>query len=374
MIRPVCLLACLSATCIALPAFAQDIDLEPVPLGQGWVFDAYGRLNLAYQSFNDGAQTTSNIVDMSTSTGRIGFFIERPDADQGLAFQFETGLGISPSKSFSQTSSPPFWEFDRTLLRQVQVIWYGGWGKLRVGQGSMASDSIAEIDLGDTTVVAKSNIDEMGGSYLFRLASGPLSDVDIGSSFDSFDGDRRFRLRYDTPAAAGFSLAMSYGIEVLKSSDDNAYYDLAVRYSHSFGGLDVKAGIGNSYVNIAGSGLDYVTAGSVSLFDNTTGLNLTLASGRDHRGSEASYIWAKASWTTELIASGVTRFYVEAHQGEDFITTGSDSSFWGLGVMQRIDRHNLDLFAGYRVFSFSDLSGATYQDADVIQIGAHITF
>lgn len=374
MIRSGCLLACLSTTCIALPALAQDIDLEPVSLDQGWVFDAYGRLNLAYQSFNDGAQTTSNIVDMSTSTGRIGFFIERPDTDQGLAFQFETGLGISPSKSFSQTSSPAFWDVDRTLLRQVQVIWYGGWGKLRVGQGSMASDSIAEIDLGDTTVVAKSNIDEMGGSYLFRFAGGLLSDVDIGSSFDSFDGDRRFRLRYDTPTAAGFSLAMSYGIEVLKSGDDSDYYDVAVRYSRSFGALDVKAGIGNSYVGIAGGGLDYATAGSLSVFDNTTGLNLTLASGRDHRGTEASYIWAKAGWNTDIIAAGVTRFYVEAHQGENFITSGSDSSFWGLGMMQRIDKYNLDLFAGYRTFSFSDLGGAAYQDADVIQIGAHITF
>ena len=143
---------------------ASEFGLPETALGKGWTFAPYGRFNLAYQSFDDGQMTTENIVDMSTSTSRIGFYFAQDGDFQGLSFQFETGLALSPSKSFSQNATPDFFGWDKSALRQVQLIYAAHWGKLHLGQGSMASDSIAELDLGKTAVAAKSNIDEMGGS------------------------------------------------------------------------------------------------------------------------------------------------------------------------------------------------------------------
>ncbi|MEQ9695983.1 porin [Shimia sp. SDUM112013] len=374
MPRPSPLYAAFLAGMTITPALADTFGLPGAGLGDGWVYDPYGRFVIAYQSFDDGQITTSNIVDMSTSTSRFGFYLKRADTDQGLSFQFETGLGLRASSKTSQTTTPDVFGWDRKQFRQVQVIYRGGFGTLRAGQGSMATDSIAELDLGKTTVVAKSNIAEMGGSYQFRTGAGALSGIDLGDTFDSFDGDRKFRLRYDTPDWNGFTLAAAYGEEILTSGVDDVFYDIALRYAAEFGRLKLRAGIGNSYVDVAAGGTTYTTAGSVSVYDTGTGLNLTLAGGQDDAGSNPHYIWAKAGWDADIWALGATKLYVEGFWGADYVSAGSDSHMWGLGVLQRVERYNLDLFAGVRTFSFSDLSATTYQDGKAVQIGAHITF
>ena len=167
---------------------------------------------------------------------------------------------------------------------------------------------------------------------------------------------------------------MAYGIEVLKDGVDDRYYDVALRYKQDFGALRVQAGVGNNYVDVSGGGTKYTTAGSLTVLDSNSGLNLTVASGRDGRGTHASYIWIKGGWNASLSPHGPTRFYAETHHGRDYVTKGSESRMWGLGVMQRIERVNLDLFAGYRRFSYSDRTPTTYRHADIVQIGAHITF
>ena len=67
------------------------------PVWNGFVFAPYGQVNMAYQSFDDGRQTTSNLVDNSNSNSRIGFYLEPADSGDGFAFQFESGLGLRPS-------------------------------------------------------------------------------------------------------------------------------------------------------------------------------------------------------------------------------------------------------------------------------------
>ncbi|MBU2941579.1 porin [Shimia thalassica] len=363
-----------AVTFVSGAAHAETFGLPSASIGNGWTYDPYGRFVMAYQSFDDGQDTTSNIVDMSTSTSRFGFYLKRKDTDDGVSFQFETGLGLRGSSKTSQTNTPDLFGWDRKQFRQVQVIYRGAFGTLRAGQGSMATDSIAELDLGKTTVVAKSNISEMGGSYQFRTTGGALSGIDLGDTFDSFDGDRKFRLRYDTPDWNGFSIAAAYGEEILTSGVDDTFYDVALRYATDLGRLKLSAGLGNSYVDVAGGATDYTTAGSVSVLDKNTGLNLTLASGRDATATQPSYVWAKAGWDADFASVGVTRLYIEGFWGSDYVSAGSESEMWGLGVMQRIKRYNLDVFAGYRVFSFSDTSATQYQDGEALQIGAHITF
>lgn len=357
----------------ATPALAKDFGLSDSQMGNGFVFSPYGRVNQAYQSFDDGQERTSNIVDISGSASRLGFFFKRSETDLGFSFQFETGLGLRGSAATSQTNTPDYFDWDRRQLRQVQAIWTGSVGTFRLGQGSMSTDGIAESDLGGTIVLAKSTIPEMYGSYIFRRGTGPLSTITVGQTFDNYDGLRRFRFRYDTPDLNGFSLSASYGKEVLTSGNDDRYYDLALRYSGSLGGLTLSGGIGQAYTN-NDSGVTYTTTSSVSVADPKTGLNLTVAGGKARTGTQAGFIWVKGGWNTRLFASGATKFLIEGFWGADYVTSGSDSRMWGVGMMQTIDGYNIELFAGYREFEYSDTTPATFQDAKGVQIGAQVKF
>lgn len=356
-----------------IAASADEFGLRDSALGGGWVFSPYGRLNQAVQSVDDGAVTTTNIVDISGSASRIGFFVRQPDATHGVSFQFETGLGLRASSQTSQIYTPPAFDWDKRQLRQVQVIWSGPIGTFRAGQGSMATDGVAEIDLGHTTVLAKSTIPEMYGAYIFRSSAGPLSTVTIGQTFNNYDGVRRFRLRYDSPDFSGFSLSAAYGSEVLTSGVNDRYYDFALRYGGEIDRLKLSAGIGTSYTNST-TAVTHATTGSVSVLDPGTGLNMTLAAGQSGSGTKAGYLWLKGGWNADLFATGVTRFLIEGFWGNDYVTTGSDSQMWGVGVMQRIDQYNLELFAGYREFSYADLTPTTYRDMAGLQVGAEIKF
>ena len=217
-------------------AYAQS-ELPKRSIGdQGYTFAPYAQLHFAWQQVDDGRASTGNIVDITNANSRVGFYIERPDA-MGFSFQFESGLGFRPSAKTSQTNTPVFFDWSRRDLRQVQVIHRSQAGTFRLGHGSMPLDGAAESDLGKTVVVAKSTIPEANGSYILRSTTGVLTPLTIGDTFDNYDGTRRLRLRYDTPDFSGFSLAVAYGEEVLRSGDDNTYYDVAIRYEGQVGKL-----------------------------------------------------------------------------------------------------------------------------------------
>lgn len=336
----------------------------------GTSFSWYGWFHFAEQMFDDGVNTTSNLVDVTSAGSRFGFYLR----GQGpLSFHFETGLGFRSSQKTSQTTTPDAWDWDRTDLRKVQLRYKGSWGEFRLGQGSMNMDGGAEVDLGSTAIVAKSNINELYGSYLFRDSTGALTGVNIGSVFDSFDNGRRFRLRYDTPSFAGFSLGASYGIEVLTSDVDDHYYDVALRYAQTFDRFEVKGAIGTAFTDVDGGSTAQESAGSISVRDAQTGLDLTLAGGQNNSGT-GQYLWVKAGWRGELLAVGDTRFVAETFRGSDYLTRGSSSDMWGLSVIQNFDRQRIEAYVGYKEFSYADTGPTTYRDASTWQIGARWQF
>lgn len=342
-------------------------------LGSTYVFSAYGQLHFAYQSFDDGQATTENIVDVTNANSRLGFFIKPSDGGLGLSFQFESGLGFRPSQKTSQDVTPEFWNWSRRDLRQVQLIYKSDVGTFSLGQGSMPLDGVAESDLGGTVVAAKSTIPEANGAYLFRTSAGGISSITIGNTFDNYDGDRRFRLRYDTPDFGGFSLGLAYGEEVLSSGNDNTYYDAAVRYSESFGAIRVIGAIGSAWENTATS-VTRVTIGSVSVMDDRSGLNASLAAGLSASGSEPNYIYFKGGWNVEVFAAGTTKLAFELFRGSDYITAGARSDMWSAGVIQNFDTLNLEAHVSYRAFSYKENTAVSYQDADTLMIGARWKF
>ncbi|WP_299355703.1 porin [uncultured Shimia sp.] len=338
--------------------------------GNGTEFSWYGWFHFAEQIFDDGESTTSTLVDVTSAGSRFGFYLR---GQSPVSFHFETGLGFRPSTKTSQINKPDFFDWDRTDLRKVQIRYNSPIGEFRIGQGSMNMDGGAEVDLGDAAIVAKSNINELFGSYEFRDGAGNLTGINLGSVFDNFDNGRRFRLRYDSPSFAGFSIGGSYGREVLKSGVDDRYYDVALRYYQRFDRFEVKGALGTAYTDVDGGGTLQETAGSISMRDDQTGLDLTVAGGQNNSGT-GDYAWVKAGWSGALVAVGDTRIMAEVFRGSDYLTSGSESDMWGLSLIQNFDRQRLEAYIGYKEFSYEDTSPTTYQDASVWQIGARWKF
>ncbi len=360
---------CTVAAFLAVPAKANEQKFQ---LGSGITVRYYGWFSFANQSIDDGVTTTSNIVDYSGSGSRFGFFIEPVEGGGPLSFQFETGLGFRPSQKTSQTNTPDSWDWGRKDLRHVQLILTTGIGTFRLGQGSMTTDGEAEADLGGTVVVAKSTIPESHGAFQFRTTGGALSGITIANTFNNFDGARRFRLRFDTKSYSGFSLAAAYGQEVLTSGNTDEFYDVSLSYQGTVGDFNIVGAIGTSYTKTAIS-TNHNTLGSVAVLHKPTGLNLSVAAGQASNNG-GSYVYLKGGWTADLISAGHTKFILEGLSGNDYLTSASRSDMWGVALIQNFDTQNLEVYAGYRGFSYDDATALAYQDIGALQIGARWRF
>jgi hypothetical protein len=341
----------------------------PSPFG---TITLYGQVNLAYQSFDDGGTTTDGIVDNGNWNSRLGFLVYKPIGDFTLRARFESGLTQRNSALVNQGFTPDWSDWRRTLLRWFEVAVDSPYGTVSAGQGSSATDGTAGLDDSFTFHAGATDSSDGFGSFLFRDSTGNLTNVNVGRVNDSFDGARRFRLRYDTPAYHGFTLASSYGVNVLTSGDDNDYYDVALRWLDEIGDVSIRSAFGYQWIdNPNGANAERV-AGSVSAVHTPTGLNFAFSGGQQIDG--ASYYWMRAGWRFDVIEAGTTSVSVDYYDGSDFLTDGAESENYGLYLVQTIDAASLDLYAGWRRFAYSDRTGTSYQDADSFLVGCRFAF
>jgi Gram-negative porin len=336
------------------------------------VITLYGQVNLAYQSFDDGETTTDGIVDNGNWNTRLGFLVYKPVGDITVRARFESGLGLRNSATIAQDYTPSWVHWKRTALRWFEVAVDSPYGTLSGGQGSSASDGTAGLDDSFTFQAGATDSTDGFGAFRFRDSAGNLTNVNIGQVNDSFDGARRFRLRYDTPTYQGFSLASSYGINVLNNADDNDYYDVALRWLGDIGDVSVRSALGYQWIDIPNASNAERVAGSISAIHTPTGLNLALSFGRQIDG--AQYCWMRAGWRFDVIEAGTTSISADYYNGSDFLTDGADSENYGLYLVQTIDAASLDLYAGWRRFSYGDRTGTSYQDADGFLVGCRFAF
>ena len=93
-------------------------------------------------------------------------------------------------------------------------------------------------------------------------------------------------------------------INVLTSSDDNHYYDVATRWVGDLGDVAVRSAIGYQWVDNPDGADSERVAGSISAMHTPTGLNFAVSAGRLIDG--ASYYWMRAGWQLKLIEAGTT--------------------------------------------------------------------
>ncbi|MBW4707119.1 porin [Roseobacter sp. YSTF-M11] len=356
---------------LAIPAASSVLLALPhTAAAQDSTFNFYGQLNFGLWSVDDGTQSESFITDNDNSNTRVGAIWESGLANGGkLKFHFETALGLRGSSSVTLDDTGLDFDWRRTELRKVEVVYTTpGIGAFSFGQGSTATDGFSEADFSGTSVIAYSAIGDLAGNIAFRPQGGAPSAVDIGDAFSNFDGARRFRVRYDSPDFSGFGVSVSAGEEVLREGDDREFYDLGLKYARDFGDIKMDARLGYSWIDSD----EELAIGSLAMLHEPTGLNAAISTGRQQEGDD-DFIYVKLGYIQDWFPAGSTAVSLDLYEGNDFAITGSESSSVGLGIVQRLDRHNVEIYATYRTLSF-DSTGTNLEDIDVMALGARWKF
>lgn len=361
-------------------ALEEELPIESKVLGprltftnaRGGVATFYGQVNLTYQSFDDGQETTSNIVDNGNWNSRLGFTISQPINENTLRWRFETGLTLRNSALVSQTETPDWGDWERTLLRWFEVAYESDVGTFSLGQGATAANGTAGLDDSFTFVAGATDSSDGFAAFRFRNDAGQLTNVTVGQVNSALDASRRFRLRYDTPVFSGVMLSASYGQNVLVTADENDYYEIAARWTGDLGDLAVRSALGYQWIDNPNGDLTRRLAGSFSLVHEPTGLNFALSAGNQYNGP--SYYWARAGWQTDGLSVGTTSLSIDYYNGTDFLSDGSRTENWGIYAVQDIDSLSLNLYAGWRTFTYSDTLGSGYQDATGVLAGVRWSF
>ncbi|MBD9529922.1 porin [Paracoccus sp. PAR01] len=352
----------------AMPVWSEDLTFTH-PTGATATF--YGQLNMTYQRVDDGVQSYDEFVDNGNSISRLGFWIDVPMGENKLRFNIETGLGFRSTSETSQHDDGDWIDWQRTDLRKFEGVYSGNFGAIWLGQGSMATDGVAEIDNSGTSLAGYVNLPDAAGSYEFRDADA-LSGISVGDAFKDFDGARRFRIRYDTPKYNGFMGSAAYGEEILVSGDDATYYDIALRYGYEGDVIKADAGLGYAWKDSDDGDTEQLVA-STSVVHSPTGLNATLAMG-DGEDDSGNYGYVKLGWLGEVIAQGSTAVSIDYFEGNDYVVSGSDSKSWGVQAVQGFDDYNLEAYLGYREYEFDGDTGAEYHDLSALMLGARWKF
>lgn len=367
------------------PNFDYDVPVSEAPIESevfgpsltftspdGGVTVFYGQFNLAYQSFNDGQETTSNLVDNGNWNSRLGVTFTQPLGESTLRARFETGLTMRNSSLVSQTATPDWGEWRRTLLRWFEVALDSKYGTVSLGQGATAANGTTGLDDSFTFIAGATDSTDGFASFLFRNNAGELTSVSIGQVNSALDALRRFRVRYDTPVFGGVMLSTSYGKNVLVPADKNDYYDAAIRWTGDLGDIAVRSALGYQWIDDPDGDRTERLAGSVSLLHRPTGLNFALSAGDQIDGP--NYYWARAGWRIRSLAAGTTSLSIDYYNGSDFLSKGAKTENYGIYAVQDIDDLSLNLYFGWRRFTYSDQLGNAYQDADGILVGARWFF
>jgi hypothetical protein len=355
----------LAAMTMGGPARALDWEFA-----DGGKLAFYGLINIAGLFYDDGrAQYDYVPVGNSNAPSRAGLLWASANEAWGARFEFQ--YQPRPSSAVSQRDADVTdWAIARTDLRKLELYWRPDFGAFALGQGSMASDGIAEIDLSGTTVVAYSSVSDPAGGNFFRFGDGTLSEVTIGATLSDFDGSRRMRIRYDTRRWNGLQLAASYGREVLREGDDSDYADVALRYDGKTDRWTYSAGAGYNWKIDEGSTASFWAA-SGSILDSDTGLNATLALGAND--ADARYWYAKLGLKRDFWSFGSTALSVDHYDGAGFVARGSATTSWGIAAVQRIDRADLELYAVWRSYGF-DETAASYRTGHAVMTGFRWTW
>lgn len=356
-------------TAQVMPAWAAD----PVDAPFDGTFEYYGQLSPAHLSFDDGGQTTRETVDNTNSNSRLGMWYRHALPWGRLNANFETSMGFRGSNTASQLNLGEDWEWTRANIRKAEVIWETDRiGTFYVGQGSMASDGIANRDLSGTSIVSYVGIPDTAGAFFLRTQAGALSPVAIAAAFPNFDGGRRGRFRYDSPSFRGLVLSASIGEQVLSGTVNSKDSDITLRYDLDGARFRISGAGGYTWIDRKTLSNNRTVVGSLSIEHKATGISFTTSSGK--RDTAGNYRYFKLGYKAELPRIGPFSVSVDYYAANNMVSGGSRSESYGMGILQRFANPRIEAYLGLRSYRFSDVTSVRYQDARSVLAGARWKF
>ena len=402
------LMAAVPATLLlTMTAAAQGLPPLQTEFANGATLRFYGQINKGILNYDDGQETKSYfLIDNDNSNTRFGLrYTQKFDAwtfENVNEFQYAP-YSTANINIINDTPSSEAYDWSNDNIRKIDFTFASDrYGKFWIGQGSMATDGVAEYDLSGTDVIGYSGVGDSAGAQIIRFSDPNLFFADnpqIGDAFQNYDGGRLVRVRYDTPSFSGFSFALAYGQDWLSGEEDErdiAQYDASLNYEGEFDTFAVAGGIGY-YKNDDDTS---IWAGSVSALHTPTGINGTFAAGtQDFEDDAGTYWYGKLGLLRDFIAAGDSAMAIDYYSGDDIFLTGgvqvfdgngdpvldeegnpiigditnSESTSWGLSFVQNVDAWNTQLWLTYRSYDYAD-DFASYEDGKAIYGGARFQF
>lgn len=323
------------------------------------------------------------------STMAAGFVIE-------IAYAGDSARGIDTGKALfslgnGTDGTNEFQIGDRgTVTRHSFVYLNGPLGKVSLGQQSMATDGIIEVNLANTMVAGK------------PLDTAPMNMGGAAAGLAiAYDGYRANAVRYDTPTISGFMASVAWS--------DSESWDAAIRWAGEFSGVRLAFGLGYrdqktetllNLINVLDvltldlAGSHKAVSGSASIKHMASGLFATAWYSRVRYevsgtlgilpplfsvsfpiGSETMTGYGgQVGIEKNFFNVGNTTIFVEYQKSNgEFL---ADVTSYGAGVVQSFDLLGLDLYLAARRYDVSS-SGACLgicKETDVVSGGARIRF
>lgn len=359
------LVAAAVASALAIPMAAHAVK-----------YSASGQVNRAIMFADDGVDSDTMHVDGDASGTRFRF-TGSEDIGNGLTAGFRLEVEAQSNDSNAVTMDGQRNGNDPTLTsglaqRHWDLYFSGDFGTLTLGQGSDATDGVAFADLNNAWLVVE-NATDFGGSLAFRTSAGGTTGATVGSVTTSYDGGRRDRVRYDTPAIGPLSVAVSH------ATNDRVDAMVKIAGSAAGGAYDVRAGYNNSEDGT------FVVSGA---FKASQGTSIAAAWGqqdRDGSGTEeGSYYYLKLGhdWGNNSVAVDykATENQIGRTAGCTNDAVGGlgycGGTTWGIGAVHTMPKPGIDLYAGYRMYSLEDVASGlgVEEDISVFVVGSRIKF
>lgn len=323
-----------------------------------------GQVNRAVMHVKDGIDSDLFHVDNDNSSTRFRFTgTQAINAGTRAGIVFEVEYQSNPSNLVTfanQEGSPALDE------RHVDLFFQAPWGKLSLGQGDGAANGGVEVDLSGTTVAHYAGSTEIGGAFAFRTAAGAAGPT-IGQTTSSQDFESRYdRVRYDTPAFGGVTLAGSFGTK--DASREASEFALRYGGKGAFGEIAAALGFSSQDAATPGGQKDKTTGGSVSWL-HPAGYNVTF-------GTTSRELTATRDGKFNYLKLGFKRG--DHAVAADFITAddqnaaGDEGKMIGVAYVYSAAKW-AELYALAKNHSL-DRPGTSFEDIRIVMAGTRLKF
>jgi predicted porin len=304
---------------------------------------------------DDAAGDEIQHVDIGFSGSRFRFTgSETMDNGNKWGFRFE--IQARENKANAHNGGTLGDTGDDQDNRYQDVYFSGGFGKISFGKGDGAANGSTEVDMSGTSLASAAPLQDNWGGYQIApgIAWSTVYNLDDALS-------RQNRVRYDTPSASGFSLAV--GLNQGNSSE------VAVRYKGDLLGGKFGAALFTATSAEVSAVLDGddLFGGSASLLLNS-GLNFTVAI--SERDLEATGVTREATFLKVGYKTGKHAFAVDVGDSDGNLA-GTEGETIGF-TYAFFPHPGVEVFAMVRELDSSGV--ALSESVDLIAFGTRVKF